>query len=165
MKTPKATMRAAYAVGYGKPPAHARFRKGVSGNPGGRPRGMAPVPATALALREAYRPIPVREGGKVTTLPAIQAVLRSQVALAIKGNGPAQRAMIAVVQAIEQALAAEAAARAEAAAEAPAMSDLEVARRIAFVLSMGAREKGEPQPDNLRDAIAGLLDHDPARKG
>ena len=27
-----------YAVGYGKPPLHTRFRKGQSGNPRGRPR-------------------------------------------------------------------------------------------------------------------------------
>ena len=28
-----------YAVGYGKPPKHTRFKKGRSGNPRGRPRG------------------------------------------------------------------------------------------------------------------------------
>src|SRR5438067_4302364 len=28
-----------YAVGHGKPPVETRFRKGQSGNPGGRPRG------------------------------------------------------------------------------------------------------------------------------
>jgi hypothetical protein len=33
----------------------------------------------------------VREGDKAMSLPAIQAVMRSQVALAVKGNGPAQR--------------------------------------------------------------------------
>jgi hypothetical protein len=35
-------------------------------------------------------------------VPALQAVLRSQIALAIKGNGPAQRAVLAAVQAIEE---------------------------------------------------------------
>src|SRR6202043_802995 len=44
-------------VGYGKPPMHTRFRKGQSGNPGGRPRGMTAGKATALALKEAYRPV------------------------------------------------------------------------------------------------------------
>jgi hypothetical protein len=38
-------------------------------------------------------------------MPAIQAVLRSQVALAAKGNGPAQRALIEVIQTIEREIA------------------------------------------------------------
>ena len=63
-----------HKVGYRKPPVHTRFRKGQSGNPGGRPRGMTAGRATALALKEAYRPVNVREGDKVITLPAIQAV-------------------------------------------------------------------------------------------
>jgi Family of unknown function (DUF5681) len=90
------------AVGYGKPPSRTRFRKGVSGNPGGRPRGITAGRATALAIKEAYRLVTVREGDKVLTMPAIQAVLRSQIALAAKGNGPAQRALIEVIQAIER---------------------------------------------------------------
>src|SRR5205085_2700242 len=82
-----------HKVGYGKPPVHTRFCKGRSGNPGGRPRGMTAGRAAALALKEAYRLVTVREGDKVLTVPAIQAVLRSQVALAAQGNGPAQRAL------------------------------------------------------------------------
>ena len=58
--------------------------------------------AKALALKEAYRLIPVREGEKILTMPAIQVVLRNQVALAAKGSGPAQRAIIEGVQAIER---------------------------------------------------------------
>ena len=91
-----------YEVGYGKPPSRNRFRKGVSGNPSGRPRGMTAGRASMLALNEVYRMVRVREGDKVLTMPALQAVLRSQFALAVKGNGPAQRAVIAVAQAIEQ---------------------------------------------------------------
>src|SRR5580704_1822923 len=99
-----------HKVGYRKPPVHTRFRKGQSGNPGGRPRGMTAGKARALALKEAYRPVNVREGDKVITLPAIQAVLRSQVALAAKGNGPAQRALIEAIQAIEREIEAHVAA-------------------------------------------------------
>jgi hypothetical protein len=62
-----------HEVGYGKPPAHTRFRKGQSGNPGGRPRGITAGRANALALKEAYRSVLVREGDRVMRLPAIQA--------------------------------------------------------------------------------------------
>jgi hypothetical protein len=129
-----------YKVGYGKPPVQTRFRKGTSGNPGGRPRGMTAGRANALALKEAYRLVTVREGAKVLTLPAIQAVLRSQVALAAKGNGRAQRALIETVQVIEREIAAQERANNEAKADMPPLSDLEAARRVAFVLERGARE-------------------------
>ena len=93
---------APYAVGYGKPPVHTRFRKGRSGNPGGRPRQAATERAKALALQEAYRTVTVKEGGRARALPAIQAVLRSQIALAAKGNVQAQRAVLTAIQTIEE---------------------------------------------------------------
>jgi hypothetical protein len=129
-----------HEVGYGKPPVHTRFRKGQSGNPGGRPRGITAGRAKALQLKEAYRSVNVREGDKVITLPAYQAILRSQVALAAKGNGPAQRALIETVQAIEREIEAQVAASESAQDKTPAMSDLESARRIAFALELGRRE-------------------------
>ena len=89
-----------YEVGYGKPPVHTRFPKGQSGNPSGRPKRKATERAKEIALQEAYRLVPVREGDKIVKLPAIQAV--HQIALAAKGNGPAQRAVLRVVQAIEK---------------------------------------------------------------
>ena len=138
-----------HEVGYGKPPSHTRFRRGLSGNPGGRPRGMTVGRANELALKEAYRPVTVREGDKILTLPAIQAVLRSQVALAAKGNGPAQRALIEVIQAIECELVRQAATKANDEANEPAMSDLEVARRIAFLLSKPLLESAKLQPGQL----------------
>ena len=91
-----------YQVGYGKPPLHTQFRKGQSGNPGGRPRRTATERAKALALREAYRSVTVKEGDKALALPAIQAILRSQIVLAAKGNVQAQRAVLAAIQMIEQ---------------------------------------------------------------
>jgi hypothetical protein len=88
-------------VGYGRPPIHSRFRKGQSGNPAGRRRQSEGERARKLILQEAFRMLNLREGDKVTRIPALQAVLRSQIALAAKGNGPAQRAVVKTVQEIE----------------------------------------------------------------
>ena len=49
---------AGYAVGYGRPPLHTRFRKGVSGNPRGRPRrrmDLASLLTEALDRRNASK--------------------------------------------------------------------------------------------------------------
>jgi hypothetical protein len=58
-------------------------------------------------------------------------VLRSQIAKAAKGNGPAQRAVIEAVQAIEQELAAQLASKECAQATERPISDMDAARRTA----------------------------------
>lgn len=90
-----------YAVGYGKPPVRTRFRKGQSGNPTGRPRASEVDRAKALVMQEAYRRVTVREGDKVTEMPALKAVLRGLVARAVKGSVAAQREILRNIQAIE----------------------------------------------------------------
>jgi hypothetical protein len=131
-----------FEVGYGKPPQRTRFRKGQSGNPGGRPRGVTAGRAKALALREAYRMVRVKVGNRIVSLPAIQAILRGQIALAAKGNGAAQRAVIEKIQAIEQELALEAAAdAAESKAKERPIPERELARRIAWILSGGVPKR------------------------
>jgi hypothetical protein len=44
--------------------------------------------AKALALKEFYRKLRLKVGESIVFVPAIQAIFRSQVALAAKGNGP-----------------------------------------------------------------------------
>ena len=138
-----------YAVGYGKPPLHTRFRPGESGNPGGRPkRAVSPVRrARALALEEAYR-IVTAGGADGVPMPAIQAIIRRQIALAMNGNGPAQRAIIAAVAAIEDDEAREAekhsaGGKAQGASRYAEMSDTEAARRVAFLLRLTAAQDPE----------------------
>jgi Family of unknown function (DUF5681) len=86
-------------VGYGKPPVHSRFRKGKSGNPTGKRKHGEAERAEALIRQEVYRLLTVREGGDaVKKMPALQAVIRSQIACAVKGNVAAQRAVVKLSQ-------------------------------------------------------------------
>jgi hypothetical protein len=104
-KKKKAPVQDSTPVGYGKPPVHSRFRKGKSGNPTGKRRHVEAERAQALIREEVYRLLTVREGDKVTKMPALQAVIRSLIACAAKGNVLAQRTLVKVAQDIEDARA------------------------------------------------------------
>jgi uncharacterized protein DUF5681 len=138
-----------YDVGYGKPPHHTRFQKGQSGNPGGRPRG-AGTRVKQLALDEAYREVAIDEDGEAIRMPAIQAVIRAQLALAAKGNGPAQRAVLKMVQAIETERAAIEAEEAGRLAEA--------ARRIAYLRRLAEEEERYEKQTQAAEAGARAAD-------
>jgi hypothetical protein len=101
----KAPAQDSSPVGYGKPPVHTRFRKGESGNPTGNRKHGEAARAEALIRQEVYRLLTVREGDAVKKMPALQAVIRSQIAAAAKGNVAAQRAVVKIVQDIEDARA------------------------------------------------------------
>jgi hypothetical protein len=96
------TTSASYEVGYRKPPRHTQFQKGQSGNPGGRPRRLPAERLEELALYEAYRTTIVMEDGHAVPMPAIQAVLRSQLQSAASGNVRAQRDILAMIRDIER---------------------------------------------------------------
>jgi hypothetical protein len=98
-----------YETGYGKPPAHARFAKGQSGNPKGRPRRpkpAAPSPTDMSARKmlehELYRIVPLRENGKLIELPAYQATARSYVNEGIKGKRLTQKSILKEARQLEQ---------------------------------------------------------------
>jgi hypothetical protein len=91
-----------HEVGYCKPPVATQFKKGQpSANPKGRPRRKEQVPDIAeiavsnglhlLTIEEAMRPIQVRNGDKVETVPVFQASARKTFLLAAQGNNPAMR--------------------------------------------------------------------------
>jgi hypothetical protein len=89
-------------VGYGNPPRHTQFRKGRSGNPRGRPPRDPVRRLKALTLQEAYRLTAMKENGRMVPITSMEAILRSQVELAAKGNIQAQRAILAAVRQFEE---------------------------------------------------------------
>src|ERR1700741_2558666 len=95
-KKKKAPAQDSSPVGYGRPPVHSRFRKGRSDNPTGKRKHGEAERAEALIRQEVYRLLTVREREAVRKMPALQAVIRSQIA--VKGSVAAQRAVVKLLQ-------------------------------------------------------------------
>jgi hypothetical protein len=76
-----------YKVGYGKPPQHSRFRKGRSGNPGGRRKGEHNLATDVKRTLKGL--VKVNEGGrsrKISTQAGMLMLLREKV---LKGDARA----------------------------------------------------------------------------
>lgn len=87
-----------YTVGYGKPPARTRFKKGHSGNPSGRPKGT-PNFLTALERTLAER-VNVTENGAKRTISKLEAMIKQMVHKAVAGDARAISMLLPLLPAL-----------------------------------------------------------------
>jgi hypothetical protein len=73
-----------YEVGYGKPPRHARFKPGESGNPRGRPRGSKNV--FVLLDEELNQTVTINENGRRRRITKRAAVVKHMVNKTLSGD-------------------------------------------------------------------------------
>jgi hypothetical protein len=141
-------------VGYGKPPKETRFKPGTSGNPRGRPKGSRNRGSAghivermkSIILDEAYRPIQIRDGERMTELTVFEAAMRSLGLNAAKGNPRSQAMFFELVSTTEAGKARERREAFEAIVEYQRDAMREVAKRRANGLS---EDDILPHPDQI----------------
>jgi hypothetical protein len=89
-----------YEIGYGKPPKSGQFKKGVSGNPSGRPK--KPTDFLSALLREANSEVPINENGKQKKAKKIEVVAKQVMNKAASGSIQAQRLLFKLLQQAEE---------------------------------------------------------------
>jgi len=84
-----------YDVGYRKPPKHARFKAGTSGNPKGRPKGTKNL--NTDLQEELAEHIQIKESGMGKTVSKQRALIKALMAKAVGGDIRAASLLLTLV--------------------------------------------------------------------
>ena len=88
---------AEYDVGYGKPPKNARFKKGQSGNPNGRPKGSKNISTIIAEVCTERVRVKRNEDGTFQYMTKIQAIMTQVANQAARGDLKAARALFQIL--------------------------------------------------------------------
>ncbi|HTS38981.1 MAG TPA: DUF5681 domain-containing protein [Xanthobacteraceae bacterium] len=91
-------------IGRGNPPKHSQFRKGISGNPKGRPKGSRNL--SSYVLEAAHDPVTIKVGGKKRKISKIHATAMQLATKAALGNQAAINKFFDLIDEIETRAAA-----------------------------------------------------------
>src|SRR2546423_9014629 len=90
-----------YEVGYGKPSKAVQFKKGISGNPRGRPKGKRNL--ITVLQQTLNETVVIEDNGKKRTVTNLEAAIRRLVKSATAGDMHAFRALSALTLSAENA--------------------------------------------------------------
>jgi hypothetical protein len=85
-----------YQVGYKRPPRHRRFRKGVSGNPKGRPKGTLNI--ATLFWKILHQKIRVNGPDGSRLMPKLEVTFNQLINRGLKGDPKAVREVVHYAQ-------------------------------------------------------------------
>jgi hypothetical protein len=91
---------AAGTVGYKRPPVHSRFKPGQSGNPSGRAKGSQNL--KTLFHKILKEQVSLREGVDVRKVTKAEAIMRSLVVAALKGDTRSMTTLFRLAEQIGQ---------------------------------------------------------------
>ena len=93
-----------YEVGYAKPPKSTQFKKGHSGNPAGRPKAAKNL--STYLMNELAEEVRVTEGDKTVVINKQHAIIKSMIAMSLKGDARATNEILKLIRANEERISA-----------------------------------------------------------
>jgi len=85
-----------YAVGYKRPPKHAQFQKGRSGNSRGRPKGAGSL--RTIVQDQMMKKVRITAGGETLDVPIAQAIVMRVLRDAAGGNRKASEQGLRMIE-------------------------------------------------------------------